>query len=131
MDIRTDPRFRGIEPFANRVWLSSPTMHGDEQRWVDEAIQTNWVSTVGRNIDEVEKQIAHLWDKHAIEAVFGSKINIALDVLSRRAMTTVGFGFGIIRDADMDRREIPCVAPIAHTRDHLPPYAYILHGLDP
>ncbi len=30
-------------------------MHGDEQRWVDEAIQTNWVSTVGANIDEVEK----------------------------------------------------------------------------
>lgn len=42
----TDPRFKGIEPFENKVWLSSPTMHGDEQRWVDEAIQTNWVSTV-------------------------------------------------------------------------------------
>ncbi len=33
-------------------------MHGDEQRWVDEAIQTNWVSTVGANIDEVEKLMA-------------------------------------------------------------------------
>lgn len=42
-----DPRFKGIKPFKNKVWLSSPTMHGDEQRWVDEAIQTNWVSTVG------------------------------------------------------------------------------------
>ena len=60
MDIRTDPRFRGIEPFANRVWLSSPTMHGDEQRWVDDAIATNWVSTVGRNIDEAEKAIAEI-----------------------------------------------------------------------
>ena len=58
IDIKTDPRFRGIEPFSNRIWLSSPTMHGDEQRWVDDAIQTNWVSTVGRNIDEVEKAIA-------------------------------------------------------------------------
>ena len=57
-DIRNDPRFRGIEPFSSRVWLSSPTMHGDEQRWVDDAIQTNWVSTVGRNIDEIEKAIA-------------------------------------------------------------------------
>lgn len=56
--ILKDPRFHGIEPFGSRVWLSSPTMHGDEQRWVDDAIQTNWVSTVGRNIDEVEKQIA-------------------------------------------------------------------------
>ena len=58
MEIRNDPRFRGIEPFASRVWLSSPTMHGDEQRWVDDAIATNWVSTVGRNIDEAEKAIA-------------------------------------------------------------------------
>ena len=33
-------------------------MHGDEQRWVDEAIQTNWVSTVGANIDTVEKMMA-------------------------------------------------------------------------
>ena len=54
----TDPRFTGIEPFKNKVWLSSPTMHGDEQKWVDEAIRTNWVSTVGANINAVEKEIA-------------------------------------------------------------------------
>lgn len=58
IDLRKDPRFHGLEPFESRVWLSSPTMHGDEQRWVDDAIRTNWVSTVGRNIDEIEKQIA-------------------------------------------------------------------------
>ena len=54
----TDPRFKGIKPFEKKIWLSSPTMHGDEQKWVDEAIRTNWVSTVGANINEVEKQIA-------------------------------------------------------------------------
>lgn len=53
-----DPRFKGIEPFKHRVWLSSPTMHGDEQHWVDDAILTNWVSTIGANINEVERQIA-------------------------------------------------------------------------
>ena len=58
IDIKSDPRFIGIEPFPTRCWLSSPTMHGDEQHWVDDAIQTNWVSTVGRNIDAVEKEIA-------------------------------------------------------------------------
>lgn len=57
-DFLTDPRFAGIEKFEKKVWLSSPTMHGDEQRWVDDAIQTNWVSTVGQNINEVEKGIA-------------------------------------------------------------------------
>ena len=54
----SDPRFEGIQPFKNKVWLSSPTMHGDEQRWVDEAIRTNWVSTVGENINEVERMAA-------------------------------------------------------------------------
>ncbi len=33
-------------------------MHGDEQKWVDEAIQTNWVSTVGANINEIERMVA-------------------------------------------------------------------------
>jgi len=53
-----DPRFAGIELFTQKIWLSSPTMHSDEARWVDNAIETNWVSTVGENINEVEKQIA-------------------------------------------------------------------------
>ncbi len=58
MDLLHDPRFAGIKPFDHKVWLSSPTMHGDEQRWVDEAIQNNWVSTVGANIDAVEREMA-------------------------------------------------------------------------
>ena len=57
-DFLNDPRFQGLTPSPSRIWLSSPTMHGDEQRWVDEAIQTNWVSTVGANIDEAEKTVA-------------------------------------------------------------------------
>lgn len=47
-----------FESFNSKVWLSSPTMHGDEQKWVDEAIATNWVSTIGPNINEVEKMTA-------------------------------------------------------------------------
>ncbi len=57
-DFQHDPRFAGIEPFPSKLWLSSPTMHGDEQKWVDEAIRTNWVSTVGENINEVERVTA-------------------------------------------------------------------------
>ncbi|MBE6740832.1 MAG: aminotransferase class V-fold PLP-dependent enzyme [Ruminococcaceae bacterium] len=41
-----------------KVWLSSPTMHGDEIKYVQEAYETNWMSTVGENINEVEKQTA-------------------------------------------------------------------------
>ena len=57
-DYINDSRFAGIKRFDSKVWLSSPTMHGDEQKWVDEAILTNWVSTVGANIDAVEQQMA-------------------------------------------------------------------------
>lgn len=44
-----------MEKFENKVWLSSPTMHGDELRYVTEAYETNWMSTVGENINEVER----------------------------------------------------------------------------
>ena len=63
----SDPRFTGIEPFTSKVWLSSPTMHGDEQRWVDDAIRTNWVSTVGANINAVEDLMAeYIGCKYAV-----------------------------------------------------------------
>lgn len=57
-DFLKDSRFAGIEPFSSKVWLSSPTMHGEERKWVDNAILTNWVSTVGANINAVEEEIA-------------------------------------------------------------------------
>ena len=41
----------------DKIWLSSPTMHGDELKYMKEAYDTNWMSTVGANINEVEKQI--------------------------------------------------------------------------
>lgn len=44
-----------MEPFKEKVWLSSPTMHGDEIKFVEEAYKTNWMSTVGANINEVER----------------------------------------------------------------------------
>ena len=44
-----------IKPFDKKVWLSSPTMHGDEIKYVQEAYFTNWMSTVGANINEVER----------------------------------------------------------------------------
>ncbi len=44
-----------IEPFPNKIWLSSPTMHGEELKYITEAYETNWMSTVGANINEVER----------------------------------------------------------------------------
>lgn len=42
-------------PFQNKVWLSSPTMHGPELEYVKQAYETNWMSTVGENINEAER----------------------------------------------------------------------------
>lgn len=47
-----------IRRFENKVWLSSPTMHGEEIKYVQEAYTTNWMSTVGANINEVERLAA-------------------------------------------------------------------------
>ena len=47
-----------INPFPEKIWLSSPTMHGTEATYMMEAYETNWMSTVGKNINEVEAQAA-------------------------------------------------------------------------
>lgn len=78
-----------LTPFKNKVWLATPTMHGTEMKYVQEAYETNWMSTVGENINEVEKLAAkqagmkyavglscctaalHLAIKHAGETLYG------------------------------------------------------------
>lgn len=47
-----------IKPFKNKVWLSSPTMHGEELEYIKQAYLTKWMSTIGENINEVEKVAA-------------------------------------------------------------------------
>ena len=44
-----------MERFRNKVWLSSPTMHGPELEYMKQAYETNWMSTVGENINEAER----------------------------------------------------------------------------
>ena len=47
-----------IKPFEQKVWLSSPTMHGEEIQYIKDAFDTNWISTVGANINESERLVA-------------------------------------------------------------------------
>ena len=56
-----------FEKFKDRIWLSSPTMHGDEQKYVQLAFDTNWVSTVGENINKFEETVCdYIGSKYAI-----------------------------------------------------------------
>ena len=52
---RSETDTSDIPKFENTVWLSSPTMHGEELTYMTEAYRLNWMSTIGKNIDEVEK----------------------------------------------------------------------------
>ena len=62
-----------IKPFEKKVWLSSPTMHGEEQKYVQEAFDTNWVSTVGENLNQLEKGICdYVGSKHAVALSAGT-----------------------------------------------------------
>jgi dTDP-4-amino-4,6-dideoxygalactose transaminase len=61
------------KPFKSKVWLASPTMHGEEKKFVDEAIRTNWVSTVGENINEIERIAAEkIGRKYAVALSSGT-----------------------------------------------------------
>ena len=73
----------------SKIWLASPTMHGEELKYMTEAYETNWMSTVGANLNEVERIAAekaqmkyavglscgtaalHLAVKHAGETLYG------------------------------------------------------------
>lgn len=62
-----------IKPFENKIWLSSPTMHGDEAKYMMEAYETNWMSTVGRNLNEIEIQVSeYLGVKYAVALSAGT-----------------------------------------------------------
>ncbi len=66
-------RDNSFRKFENKVWLSSPTMYSDSMRYVMEAYETNWMSTVGTNIDEVERQICEkVGCKHAVALSAGT-----------------------------------------------------------
>lgn len=66
-----------------RIYLSSPTMHGDEQRFVREAFETNWIAPLGPNVNCFEKELADYANvKHAAALSSGTAaIHLALRIL--------------------------------------------------
>lgn len=63
----------GFQPFSKKVWLSSPTMHGEELKYVTEAYETNWMSTVGANLNETERLAAeYVGCKYAVALSCGT-----------------------------------------------------------
>ena len=48
-----------FKAFDKKIWLATPTMHGDEIKYVTEAIDTNWVTTEGSNLVEIERLVTN------------------------------------------------------------------------
>lgn len=75
-----------IKPFENKIWLSSPTMHGDEQKWVNDAFEKNWITTAGENINELEKIVAgYIGSNHAVALSCGtSALHLAVKLAGEK-----------------------------------------------
>ncbi|MCM1153987.1 MAG: aminotransferase class I/II-fold pyridoxal phosphate-dependent enzyme [Roseburia sp.] len=67
-----------------RIYLSSPTMHGDEQRFVQEAFDTNWVAPLGPNVTALEQEMsAYTKAPHAVALDSGTAaIHLSLKLLN-------------------------------------------------
>ena len=85
-----------FEKFESKVWLSSPTMHGPEIEYVKEAYETNWMSTVGKNINEVERLACeYIGCKHAVALSAGTAslhLSMKLAGIKAYGMPKVGHG---------------------------------------
>lgn len=87
---------KSVEKFENKLWLSSPTMHGSELKYVQEAYETNWMSTVGANINEVERLASEfVGRKYAVALSSGTaSLHLAIKLAGERlyGQSLVGHG---------------------------------------
>lgn len=75
-----------LQPFEKKVWLSSPTMHGEELKYIKKAYKTNWMSTVGENINELEKIARiHMGGMYAVALSCGTAaLHLAVKLAAER-----------------------------------------------
>lgn len=87
-----------IQPFEKKIWLASPTMHGEEARYVAEAIETNWVSTVGANINEAERLAAsYTGRKEAVALSSGTAaLHLAIRLCGEKLYGQPKIGHGVL-----------------------------------
>nr|AOP02844.1 Aminotransferase [Streptococcus suis] len=76
-----------VTPFEKKVWLASPTMHGDELEYMKEAYDTNWMTTAGSNINALEKLIIeYTKSEHVVALSSGtSALHLAMKLAGIKA----------------------------------------------
>ena len=88
------------EPFKEKVWLSSPTMHGEELQYMKEAYDTNWMSTVGANINEIERLAGeYLGGQYAVAVSSGTAaLHLAVRLAGERLYGRPETGHGVLEN---------------------------------
>ncbi len=88
-----------FKPFEEKIWLSSPTMHGEEIEYVNEAYTTNWMSTVGKNINNVEAMIAEkVGCKYSVALASGtSSLHLSVKLAGEKLYGIPKAGEGALR----------------------------------
>ncbi len=87
-----------IKPFEKKLYLASPTMHGDELKYMQEAYETNWMSTVGANINEIERLVAEkIGCKDAVALATGTAaLHLAIKLAGERLYGQPKVGHGAL-----------------------------------
>ena len=90
-----EKKYEGLD---KKVWLSSPTMYSDSMRYVLEAYETNWMSTVGANINEVEKMAAEASEtKYAVALSCGTAaLHLCMKLAGERLYGKPSIGIGTL-----------------------------------
>lgn len=72
-NFQNDERFQGLTPFKEKVALSTPTMHGEEEQYIHEAFESTWVTTAGEQLNRIEADFAeYIGVKHAVALSSGT-----------------------------------------------------------
>lgn len=96
---------RKVEPLEKKVWLSSPTMHGEELEFMKLAYETNWMTTAGENVNEVEKKVAeYVGCKYAVGLSAGTA---ALHLATRLAGEAL-YGFHEAHEGALQGHRVFC-----------------------
>lgn len=80
-----------FEAFKDKIWLATPTMHSDEMKYITEAFNTNWITTEGTNLAEIERQMCKkVGCKYAVALTNGTAaLHLAVKLAGVKAGDTV------------------------------------------
>ena len=100
--------------FENRIYLSSPTMHGEELEYITEAYKTNWVSTVGENIESIEKTFSQMLGRKYAVALSNctAALHLAVRVTGEKLYGVKKIGEGVLEGKKVFTSDLTFVATV-------------------